>query len=97
MSEIKVFTKEQQKEHPQLTKEYKETLNKLKEDLDFVLPNWIEFDDKIYFDDPKHGAPDGMQCDEWKNIYVAGPGGIWAIYPVGDYWSNRSAGVCRES
>ena len=51
MSEIKVFTKEQQKEHPQLTKEYKETLNKLKEDLDFVLPDWIEFDDKIYFDD----------------------------------------------
>tara|TARA_B100000315_G_C14422729_1_gene516340 strand:+ start:182 stop:622 length:441 start_codon:yes stop_codon:yes gene_type:complete len=51
MSEIKVFTKEQQKEHPQLTKEYKETLNKLKEDLDFVLPDWIEFDDEIYFDD----------------------------------------------
>jgi len=51
--EIKVFTKEQQKEHPQLTKEFKETFNQLKgylEDNSFI-PKWMEFDGEIYFDD----------------------------------------------
>ena len=52
---------------------------------DGTITNGRIFFDKIYSDDPKHGAPDGMKCDELGNIYVTGPGGIWIISPQGEY------------
>lgn len=43
------------------------------------------FFDKIGNGIIEEGVPDGMKCDEYGNIYVTGPGGIWIISPEGEY------------
>jgi len=30
------------------------------------------------------GAVDGMKCDEYGNVWVTGPGGVWVISPAGE-------------
>lgn len=30
------------------------------------------------------GSPDGMECDEFGNVWVTGPGGVWVVSPTGD-------------
>ncbi|HEY2651893.1 MAG TPA: SMP-30/gluconolactonase/LRE family protein [Solirubrobacteraceae bacterium] len=30
------------------------------------------------------GALDGMKCDEYGNVWVTGPGGVWVISPAGE-------------
>lgn len=29
------------------------------------------------------GSPDGMECDEFGNVWVTGPGGAWVVSPTG--------------
>lgn len=35
--------------------------------------------------DPEEGVVDGMKTDERGNVYVTGPGGIWAFAPSGEH------------
>ena len=30
------------------------------------------------------GSPDGMECDEFGNVWVTGPGGVWVVSPAGE-------------
>ena len=30
------------------------------------------------------GSPDGMECDEFGNVWVTGPGGVWVVSPEGE-------------
>jgi len=43
------------------------------------------FFDNICSGDTKGSSPDGMKCDEFGNIYVAGHGGIWVIGPQAEH------------
>jgi gluconolactonase len=40
---------------------------------------------EVFVDFPQDGphSLDGMECDELGNVWVTGPGGIWAIDPDG--------------
>ena len=33
----------------------------------------------------KGGLVDGMKCDEHGNVWVTGPGGVWAFAPDGEH------------
>jgi gluconolactonase len=32
----------------------------------------------------EEGSPDGMECDEFGNLWVTGPGGVWVFTPEGE-------------
>ena len=52
---------------------------------DGTLANGRVFFEKIGRGLGEEGAPDGMKCDEFGNIYVTGPGGIWVISPEAEH------------
>ena len=32
----------------------------------------------------EEGSVDGMECDEFGNVWVTGPGGVWVLNPEGE-------------
>src|SRR5262249_16572665 len=52
---------------------------------DGALTNGRVFLDRIGTGVGGTGVVDGMKCDERGNVWVTGPGGLWAISPAGEH------------
>ncbi|MGD9997458.1 MAG: SMP-30/gluconolactonase/LRE family protein [Ilumatobacteraceae bacterium] len=51
---------------------------------DGMLVNGRVFFDQMGGGTIAEGSPDGMECDEFGNVWVTGPGGVWVISPEGE-------------
>ena len=58
---------------------------------DGSLSNGRVLRDQIGTGEPGSGAVDGMECDEYGNVWVTGPGGVWVLSAQGEHLGTLAA------